>query len=93
MIKREFPSEEERVRSLVVPALQHLIKLESYFRINGVERISHHLEAALVEAESITQVPRAPADGNGDAPSSSDQDQSRCTSGSKQETHGRAALG
>lgn len=70
----EVKSDEcERVRKVAGPALHHLIRLESYFRLHEIDKVSAHLEAALMEIERLTVVVDPPVGGTGDAPSEADR--------------------
>lgn len=89
--------EAERARGLVAPALEHIIKLEEYFRVHGLDPIATRLEATLQECELIMTGAKphggAPADGSGDAPPTVGQDPQRYNAELTPETGGRAALG
>ncbi|MCQ8185631.1 hypothetical protein [Parvularcula maris] len=43
----------ERSRKLVEPALEHLVRLEAYFRLNGLAELAEKTEAVLAEAERL----------------------------------------
>ena len=89
--------EVERARDLVAPALEHIIKLEEYFRVHGLPLIANQLEATLQECEHVMTGARPRAgshgDGNGDAPPQGDRDPQPYTAGSTPKTGDRAALG
>jgi hypothetical protein len=46
-------AEAERARALLQPALEHLIRLEAYFRLNGLSTLAEKTETVLQEAETM----------------------------------------
>lgn len=74
-------SECDRVRVVVSPALHHLIRLESYFRLHEFETVSAHLEAALAEIERIMVSDGASVGGSDDVLVEADQDRSLYSAG------------
>ena len=74
-------SERDRVRVVVEPALNHLIRLESYLRLHELEAVSVHLEAALNELEQLMVRDDPTVGDTGDAPVAADQDQRLYTAG------------
>lgn len=88
--------------TLLRPALPHLVRLEAYFRINGLDDLSEDLERALNRAEEMlansARIARSdgaepPVGDNDDAHPSDDRDQSRYNAASMPERRDRAALG
>ena len=88
--------------TLLRPALPHLVRLEAYFRINGLEDLSADLDRALSRAEQLLAerssrstrgFDGSPGGGNGGVPPSDDPDQSPYNAASTPGTHGRAILG
>jgi hypothetical protein len=62
--QQEFEGETQR--RLLEPALEHLIRLEIYFRLNGLDGLASGMEAVLQEAEGImvrSKPKRRPASG------------------------------
>ena len=89
------------IRATIKPALGHLIRLEAYFRVNGLEELSEGLEAVLGRAEALllalpdelTGPQPAIADGTDDARQPDDQDPRQHSAASTPAKRGRAALG
>ncbi len=70
-----------RIREVIAPALQHLIRLDSYFRLHDIQSVSVHLEAALNELERLTVRDDAPLGDSDDALVEADQGQRLYTAG------------
>lgn len=71
----------DRVRTVVGPALHHLIRLESYFRLHDFETVSVHLEAALNELERLIVSDDVTVGDSDDVLAEVDQDQSLYNAG------------
>lgn len=74
-------SECDRVRAVIGPALHHLIRLESYFRLHEFETVSLHLDAALNEVERLMTRDDAPVGDSDDALVEADQGRRRYNAG------------
>lgn len=66
-------------RDIIAPALDHLIRLEAYFRINELPRLAEGLDQVLLDAEKIMTESAENADGIDDARRPNDQDQQPCS--------------
>ncbi len=105
-MNRSETNEAEAFRQVILPALEHLVRLEAYFRLNGLTSLSEAMDEVLGVADDMMQrsggdkgtalTPSSggePEGGNADAPTPDAVDRSRCSAGSMQEKRGRAALG
>lgn len=79
---------------VIKPALEYLIRLEAYFRVHGLDRLSDGIDRVLVEAEDmLNESLSEPWGDSAGAQPQADQDLSPCTAGSTPETRDRAIPG